>query len=625
MLQAIHDKAKGWIAYAIVGFISVPFALWGINSYFDGGKSLAAAVVNGEEIPARDVQSQLLQMRQQFGQMAASMGDDALKQLALDNAVNQALLRQKIAAEGYRASTTEVQNAITGIEAFQKDGRFDKEQYQNFLRLQRRNEAEFEQQVRQDLTQGQFREGVTATAFVTKADAERYQALRNQKRDIELFTLKAADFEATVQISDEQIAAYYEQNKNTFMTEEKVKLAYLDISQEQLSAAAPATEEALLAYYDEHAERYATPATRNASHILVSVEDPAKDAEAKARIDALSADIKAGTKTFEEAASKESDDKIAAENAGLLGDIVVGDWDPDFEKAVFAQAVNTISDPVKTAAGYEIIRVNSVADAVQKPFTEVKTQVDEDYRRKMAEDLFLDKAEKVQTIAYEKSGDLAPAAEAVGLKVAETDWVTRTKGEGIAADPKVLAAAFSDEVLKDGKNSELIQLSETQAVVVRVISQEAAAQKPLADVKAAIVQTLTQQESRKLAAAKGDELLKQVQASGWAALTAAGLAADSVEKPGLIGRTGNALAPAILGEAFAIPRPAEATKPSWGSVVLPNGDYALLALKTVEDGAATLEENAGQQYSSTVGGRELSALLKSLHDRAEIELHPENI
>lgn len=625
MLQTIHDKAKGWIAYAIVGFISIPFALFGINSYMEGGATKAAAVVNGEEVPAQEVQQELARIRQQFGQMASQLGDDSLKTMALNNVVNQVLLRQKAKEEGYRASTEDVATAIAEISVFQKDGQFDKATYESFLASQRRNQLAFEQQMRDDLTNGQFREGVQATAFATKAQMEQYQTLRNQKRELELFTVKAASFEPQVQVTDEQITKYYDEHKSQFMTEEKVKVAYIDLNLDALAKTVNVDEAGLQAFYDEHKDRYLAPETRNTSHILVAVADPAQDAEAKKKIDALYADIQAGKKSFEEAAKIDSDDKATAELAGVVGDVAIGSWDPDFEKAVFAAEVNKLSEPVKTGAGYELIRVNSIKPAVQKTYEEVKAQVEQDYRRAEADKLFMDGAEKLQTVAYEQSGDLSPAAKAVNANIQESAWLTRTKGDGVLADPKLLAAAFSDEVLKEGKNSELIQVSETQAIVLRSSSQEPAAQKPLEEVKPEITAILKAQGARQLASQKGDKLLAQAKTSGWAALDASGLGkAEAIEKPGFIQRTGSSLAPEVLAKAFTMPRPAK-DQLNWDKVVLANGDYTVISLKAVEEGANTLEENSAQIYGNVNGARELDAAMEDLRARSEIELHPENI
>lgn len=627
MLQAIHDKAKGWIAYAIVGFICIPFALWGINSYFEGGGAQPAATINGEEISSQDVQLQLSQIRQQYGRLASGLGDDQLKQMALDNVINQTLLRQKAADEGYRASGAEVFENIS--RSFQTEGQFDREQYQRFLQSQRRNQGEFENQVREDLTLRQFQSAIASTAFVPKAQAEFYQSLRKQKREVEHFTLQVADFEGKAEVTDEQIAEYYEQNKARFMTEQRVKLAYIEINQDDLAKTIEVNDEVLQQYYDENSDHYLTPESRNTSHVLITADSRTEE-EAKKLAQSLYDAIKSGARTFEDVAQKDSDDKVASENNGVVADVVMGDWGPLFQTAVFGLEVNQVSEPVKTEAGYELLRVNSITAAVQKSFADAKPQLEEDYRKTKAADLYLDKTDQVQTIAYEQSGDLAPAAKAAGLEVKSTDWVSRTKGDGIAEDPKVQDLAFSEDVLGGGKNSEPLELSGAHAVVIRVTEQEEARQKPLSDVKDEIVATLKAQEARELTAKKGEELLAALTAAGdWSVVdaeeaTEATAKTATVEKAGKIERVGSPLPPAVVSEVFAMPRPEEG-KSSWGSAVMANGDYVLIAVKAVEDGAVELDDGAKQLVNGSVSNREVSALLKALRERAEIELAPGNI
>ncbi len=627
MLQSIHDKAKGWIAYAIVGIIVVPFALTGIYDYLQGGgDKLSAAVVNGEDIPIKTVQNALLQMKQQFGGQLPEGMDEALKGNALDSVINQTLVQQKIHQGGYRASNQEVADAIAKIEVFQKDGKFDHATYENFLKMQRRSPVEFEAQVRADLSQQQLRGAVMGTAFLPKAEAEQYQALRNQQRDVEVFTLKQADFQTQAQVTDAQIAQFYEQNKASYMTDERAQLAYVELKRDDLATKVQVDEAALQSWFADNADHYAQPEEHIASHILVAVEDPAKDADAKKRIDALYAEIKAGTRTFEAIAKADSDDKIAAEKDGQMGAIVAGDWGAAFEKAVFALKAGEMSEPVKTDAGYEIIRVTAVNPAKPKTFAEARVAAEADYRKDQAEKAFLDKGELLGRLAYEQDGDLAPAAKETGLSVQQTDWMTPVQGQGIAANDKVRAAAFSEGVLK-GKNSDLLELADGSAVVIRVVNHEAPAQKPLDSVREEIRTALLAQESRKLTAKKGEELLKKLtETQAWgAALTATALGVETaVEKPGLIGRTDAKLSPELLDQAFSLPHPAEG-KPTWGSVALANGDFALLAVKTVKAGDATLGADADAIYAQSTGSREMEAFLKGLRENAKVETHPENL
>jgi len=628
MLQTIHDKAKGWVAYAIVGLITVPFALFGIEQYIGGGGKLAAAVVNGEEISVEQVQNTLREMKQQFGgQLPPGMDDAALKTAALDSVINQALIQQKIRDGGYRASDQNVADAIVAIEVFQKDGKFDQQTYDNFLKMQRRDPASFEAQVRADLTEQQLRDTAVTTAFIPKAEMERYESLRNQQRELEIFTLKMTDFQAQAQVSDQQVADYYAQNKAAFMTEEKVQIAYLELKRDDLAAKLTLDEAALQQWFEDNAERYAKPEERTVSHILVSVDDPAKDAEAKQRIDALYADIQAGKRTFEDVAKTDSDDKNTADNGGSLGAIVLADWGPEFTKAVTALAVGQMSEPVKTEAGYEIIRVTEIKPAVAQEFVTVKAAVEKDYRTEQADKAFVDAADKMQTLAYENDGDLAPIATALGLSVQQSDWATQSQGQGIVADEKIRSTAFTEEVLKSGKNSEALELADGHVVVLRVINHEAAAQKPLEVVQADIRSQLLVQASRQLTAQKGEAVLAKLNTTqAWSALTDEGVGNESgVEKLGLVARTDSKLSPEISQKAFAMNAPVEG-KSSWAGIVLSTGDYVVINVKAVKTGDATsADATSSRLYGQSLGMRELSAMLEGLRESAEIETHPENL
>lgn len=627
MLQNIHDKAKGWIAYAIVGLITIPFALFGINQYFEGGGKLSAAVVNGEEIPVQTVQNALLELKRRFGgQLPPGMDDTALKSAALDTVINQTLMQQKIRDGGYHASNQEVAAAISGIGAFQKDGRFDKQTYENVLKMQRRDPAEFEMQVRNDLSQQQLRNAVLDTAFLPKTEIEQYQSLQNQLRDVETFTLRTADFLPQVQVSDEQVAKYYEQNKASYMTDEKVKLAYLELKRGALAARLTVDDATLKSWFEENADRYVKPEERIASHILVSVTAPGQEADARKRIDALYADIRSGKRSFEEVARTDSDDKSAAEKNGLIGAVVMGDWGPLFEKTVTSLKAGEVSEPVQTEAGYEIIRINEIKPAVQKTYDEVRADVEADYRKQQADKEYTDMADKIQKLAYENGGDLAPVAKAVGLPIQQSDWISRTQGVGLGSNEKVREAAFSDEVLKSGKNSDMIELTDSDAVVVRVTDHAAAAQKPLNAVKDEIRSVLLTQEARKLVAGKGEDLLKKLAGAGsWSVLDASGLGSESaVQKAGSVGRTGSSLAPEVADTAFAMPHPVDG-KATWSSAVLGNGDYVFIALKSVTPGDVKLDGSAVTNYGQSEAIRELGAMLEALRESADIVTHPENL
>lgn len=623
MLQTIRDKAKGWVAYAIIGLISIPFALFGIQQYFEGGGSRVAATVNGEEIQAQTVNNQLLQLKQRMPQLAAAGNDDFLKQMALDSVINQVLLKQQIEEVGYRASTSEVAKTIAEIPVFQKDGKFDAKQYENMLQQQRLSAAGFEEQVRQDITQNQLQQAISSTGFVPKSSAESYQSLRNQERDVELFTLKTADFSDQVTPTDEEIQTYFDQNKDQYMTQAKVKIAYIELDRQKLADAITIEDAELETFFDENADRYTKPEERQASRILLRVDEQNKDEDVKKKAEDLYAQLNDGKLDFAEAAKTHSQDEASKDQGGSMGVVVAGDWDPALEKAIFATKANEVAEPVKTGLGYEIVRVDSIKAAEQQTLDQVKERVERDYRQDQADKSFTDQVEKVQTLAFENNGDLAPAADSVGVEVQESDWFTRGEGKGIAESAKIREIAFSEDI-EAGQNSDLIEVSDSKVAVLRSLDREAPKQKDLAEVKDTIVATLKNRGVRKMVAEKGADLLKQLNAGNdWAALETTKLGtADQVEKIGFIKRSDNKVARDVSRALFAMNHAAEG-KTVWDSVVQSNGDYVVVALKAVKAGEARTDDGTTQTLGRSLANRELAALLKALHESAEIERFPE--
>lgn len=625
MLQNIHDKAKGWVAYLIIFLISIPFALFGINSYLGGGANRVVAEVNGEEIQASVINADLVELKQQFAQVSG-FDENSLKQLALDRAVSRTLLQQEIKNQGYRASGSDVIKEIAKIPAFQKDGKFDSEQYKQVLKANRRNENIFEQQVRNDIAQNQFQRFVPATAFVPVAEAEKYQSLKNQKRTIETFSLKMNDYKSQVQINDAQVSEYYEKNKSRYMTPEQVKIAYVELKQSDFESSLSPSDEELNEYYNNNIDRYVVPEKRHASHILISIPSPEKDAEAKNKAESIATAIKAGTRSFEDAAKAESADTVSAENGGDLGVIVASDWGKAFNDTVFSLGVNDVSDVVKTAAGYEIIKLTQLEPLVQKTFEEAKNDVDKDFRSEQASEMFQNKDDELPTLAYENETDLAPVAEALHLKVKTSDWISQSQGAGIATIPQVREAAFSEEVKVSGRNSEKLDLADGHAVVLRVIDQKAASQKPLDDVKAEITAALQAQGTRKLVTEKGEALLAKLKTNqNWSALTELSLGTEEqVEKLGALTRSDSKANPQIINTAFATTKPAEG-KIEYSNVISPNGDYTVVAVTQVIAGDSKLDDNKLQEFSSYLSNREQSAMMQALREEAEITLYPENL
>lgn len=623
MLQTINDKAKGWVAYAIVIFISIPFMLFGIGSYLDGGEKVVAATVNGEEISTSALQTASLQQKQRMqsifgGSLPPQYNDRTIKQQVIDDLVNRELLRQSVDTNGYRASNAEVGESIRSMPTFQKDGKFDQTTYQQLLTANRLNPTTFERQTRDDLTLQQMTRAVSASSLVPKQEAGLYQSLVEQERAGQTYTIRADAYKAQVVPDKDKVKTFYEANTALFMTDERIKLDYLLLDQDKIAEGIEATDEQLKQNFEENATLYRTAEQRKVSHILVSVEKHGKEGAEK-RAGDLYAQLVAKEKEFDELAKTESDDTFAID----MGFIELQDMNAAFAGAAGKLNIGEISPPVLTPAGYEIIKLTETKPEIIPEFATVKDKVKKAYQTVEAGKIFIEKIEALQTTAFENDASLDPAAEAIADTIVTSDWINRADGEGIGKEAKVREAAFSLEVKTERINSSLIELSPTKALVVRLNVHEEAAPKPLAEIEKDASDAYIAAEARKLALEKGEALLADLQkTSDWKALeTIPELKTEDVQAFEKLKRSDRKLSAQIVAQTFKMNAAETEGSSAFSNVILPNGDYVVVGLNSVVNGPSEVSKGGLDSFKAEIARREQDALLKAMREQAEVVIN----
>ncbi len=632
MLQNIRDRAQGWIAWAIVILISIPFALWGIQSYLGIGGEPVAATVNGVEIAQRELDRRVQQARMELGERLGSAYDPAqfddaqLRKDVLDDMIREVLLVDTSNRLGMRVSDQEMRLQILTEPAFQTDGRFDKAMYERTLQLQGMAPAQFESQMRQRMVGTQLVRAVVASELVTAAELDAYQRLNRQKREVSYLNLPTQRFESDEPVTDEEIRGYYDANLAQFQVPEQVMLDYLVLDVEGLAGQVELDDAELQRVYDADQSRFGQPERREVRHILLTVppnaDQQAAD-EVLARIQAIRERIQGG-ESFEVVAKEVSEDPGSAGQGGSLGTIEAGIMDPAFDQAAFSLAVKEISEPVRSRFGYHLIEVVDVQPAQIKPFAEVRDELREEVARQRAEARFYDLGERLANVVYESPDSLVPAAEELGLEIQHSEWIGRDGGdEGVLAQPKVAAAAFSEDVLVERRNSDLIEPERDvlQAVVIRVADHREASTKPLDEVRDQVIAGLRTEKARKAAAdaaEAGAEALK----NGADLATVAG-EQGTVEEAGLVGRTDAKVPAAVRTLAFTLPVPAEGTA-SIGVATLDDGGAAIVRVSKVEEGEVTpASEGApapeASMLSQMMGRQAYEAMLTDMQRRAKVE------
>ncbi|VAX07258.1 Peptidyl-prolyl cis-trans isomerase PpiD [hydrothermal vent metagenome] len=630
MLQSIRDKAQGWFAWLIVALISVPFALWGIQEYLGVGAEPVVASVNERDITEREFDYNYnrfrMSLRQQLGDSYSYdlFQESKLRADVLNSMVRDELVLQAADGMGVRVGDNLVRGTIFGMPGFQVNGQFDTAAYERGLRQRSYSPAEFQEEIRQALMTDQVTRAITGSEIVTERELEEMIRLREQKRELSYLLLPAADFIQSGEIDEAEISTYYAANQGQFMAPERVRVDYIELKMDQVSEGVGADEEALKDFFEERQGEYTTLEQRRASHILIAVEGESEEAE-KAALEKLQdamERLQAG-EDFAAVAKDVSQDPGSAEQGGDLGLVEAGMMDIAFDKALFATGKGEISEPVRTDFGFHLIKVTEIIAGSEKSFEDVREEVLAAYQANEAEGIFHKYAERLVDLSYENAGTLEPAADALGLKVTTSDWLTRADADKLPGSAKAINSAFSEDVISAGNNSELIEISHDHVVVLRVHEHEMSAVRPLEQVRDDIIAALQQQQGKRLAKETGDSLLARLRQGESLEQVTSNLT-HKLEQPVSVGRSGSKLPPTITRRLFSMPRP-DGDNAVYGHAVLGNGDFALIVLHKVEDGSLAAKDEKAllslRVSQARAQGRDtLEHFMQYLHNKAEVTI-----
>ncbi|MBA1233485.1 SurA N-terminal domain-containing protein [Stutzerimonas nitrititolerans] len=614
MLQNIRDNSQGWIAKTIIGIIVVLLALTGFEAIFNSsGNARNAAEVNGEEISLDElnqaVNMQRRQLMQQLGSdFDASLFDDKLmRDSALGALIDRTLLLQGARDADFAFSQAALDQLILQTPEFAVDGVFNAARFDQVIQQMGYTRMQFRQLLEQEMLIGQLRAGISGSGFVTDQQIERFAQLERQTRDFASITV-AADSSA-VQVSDEEARQYYEANTERFRSPEQVVLEYVELNKEAYFDEVDASEEELQELYRQQIGNLAEQ--RRAAHILIEV-DGTSDAEAKAQLEEIAAQLAAGG-DFATLAKEHSDDPGSANEGGDLGYAGPGVYDPAFEDALYALKEGQVSAPVRSEFGWHLIKLLGVQSPEVPSFESMKPELERELKAQQVEQRFVEVTKELENLAFE-SADLEQPAQELGLAVKTTEPFGREGGEGIAANRQVIQAAFSDEVLMDRANSSVIELDPDTVVAVRIKQHLEPEVQAFETVRDGIFEQLQHSKAAEQARSEGEKLLATLREGGevegqWQSVEAATRGQDGV-------------APAVLQTVFRMPKP-EGESSTFSGVTLASGDYVVIRLNGVSEPDGELSAEEKQNYrrflASRSGQQDFAAYREKQHAEAKIE------
>lgn len=658
MLQKLRDKTSGWIATVILGLLTIPFAFFGMEQYlFQSNQTYAAKVSTPpswwqgapswwpasvfwehQEISTESFRSAFEQERQRQRTAQGEAFDPRQfesiesKRKTLETLVDQAVMRLAAKHSGVAVSDAQVRDTIQAIPAFQVAGKFDAQRYQLALGSQQPplSPSGFQEQVREGLEQSLLSTQVAQSAFITKAEMERLMRLLGERRDVS-FAVLPAPAPDTAPVSDADAKAWYDGHTAAYRMPEMVSIEYVDVDGSTLPVSAASDESALRARYEAEKTRFVEPEQRSTSHILVAVPagaDAATQKAAEAKAIKLTAEAKAPGADFAALAKANSDDTGSKAGGGDLGWVEKGAMVAPFEQALFAMQSGEIRGPVKTEFGYHVIKLRELKAGRQTTFEEARAELEKEQGESGRDRAFNDMTGKLVDQVLKNPTSLAPAARSVGLPVQKLGPFARGQGTGIAANPNVVRAAFSSNLVEDGTVSDPIEIAPNHSVLIRVTQHTAERAQALAQVKDRVVADVRADRARKASLADADALVAKIRGGETlaAAMASRGIAVQDVPN---VPRGAPVPDAAASQEFFQVPVPA-AGKTSPGRSVLADGRIVVFTVNKVTPGKSSDAPPAQrtqleQQVTQIGGNQDADTMLKALRKRMTVQVVEERL
>lgn len=606
MLDALRNSARGTTGKVIVGLIVITFTLFGAESIISIAGNSAPATVNGEDIS--DVEYQrLLSRRQQ--ELTSQFGAEAAAQLINSSFVTEEIIESLISQElqsqladklSFDASEGQVVQSFADIPAFQIDGEFNQDRYLNVLAASGFTHQSFVAAQKEQTALVQFQSGVANSAFVVDKAMDRYARLTAQQRDIQYKAFEADNYIDLVELSDDELRAYYAENEQQFLSEESVKVRYLMITLESLMAQQSVTDQEIQSEYDSYVAALNEENVREISHILFADGDN-RLAEAEAAL----ARVEQG-ENFADLASELSDDPGSAEFGGSLGELLPDVYvDAFYDAAIELSEVGAVSEPVETQYGVHLIRLDGLSTTEPDPLSELRDQLVADIQeRKAREELLL--VESQLSDAAFSTDEIETVADLFQTDINETDWLTRSTVEAPFDNAEALEQAFSAQVIEDGLISSVVRLEDGDLLAMQKADYAPEAVRAFDMVEEEVRTILTAQKAEQLMRSDMDQLVEsqQIQGDGW-------------ETAEAVTRSNTDLPQAVVSTAFTLAKPE-------GSAVLgvSNGEstayvVALLAVDAVEPNEQQ-RELASSTVESGIGGSQYQIIYNQARNNADI-------
>ncbi len=626
MFDFVHKRKR--VVQVIMVIATLPFLFWGIDSYRNTSGEDYVALVAGEKIHRQEfdqaLRAQQETMRETMGDSfnVTMLDDPEVRISVLEGLIQQRLLNREAARIGLAVLDFQLVEVIQDIPMFQQDGKFSNQLYKELLRNQGMDTVMFESRVRQDMMRQQVIDAYTKNGFISDTVAKNIIRLSEEKREISRVQIQPEQFLSQIKPNNDAIKSYYDSHQTKFRQPEQVRVEYLVLSVDGLAKEVQVSIDETIRYFDEHKAEFGQVEERQASHILLSAPTTASDtdkAAARAKAEELLSQIKQSPQSFADLARQYSQDAGSADKGGDLGFFGRGTMDKAFEDEIFQMEAEEIRGPVQTDFGFHIIKLSAIKAGEIVNFDEVRNQVEEKLRKQKAGKEFGEMAEEFRNMVYEQSDSLQPAAEAFRLPIQQSGWISRKEGKpSYFTNGKLLQAIFSEDSIKNKRNTESIEVTPDTLISARVLDHRPAAMRSINVVREEITKLVARQQATDRAVKEGMEKLERLQKGEKNVVEWSPTQQVSHNEP-------QGLDYEILRSIF---KTRSTGLPVYTGIINPQGGFSLIRISDVIESAPPDEKKIkvfSRQMQQLLAQEEFSSYLTAIKQRSDVTVRKERI
>ena len=608
-IQTIRNNLTGTASKVIVGIIAVTFALFFGGNYvlFDNDANVIASV-NSKKIDVFDLDLEMARvqsiLRQRFDDPDFSIEEEALRSLALNSLISDALILDFLEQNKVEVLDLSAYKLLAKNEIFQEEGNFSLGKVNTFARQNGFLPGKYVQSISEDIALNFWRVGLGASSFLTSSELNQNIKLANQTRDITFTKINKKDIEEKIKVSEEEILKFYTQNPSYFRSEEKAKLRFINISLEDLKENQLIQEEEIKSEYQAYLDSFDLVARRSASHLMINISSERTKDQALDLANQIKKKIDSGD-DFTSLVEEYSEDEGTNSTGGSLGISDGSAFPEEFEIALEQLKEGQVSNPIALEESVHLVKLTNFQAPIPDAYESRKEEIKQNLIEQAASAEYVDSLELAAELTF-TNDSLDSLSQELNLEIKTKDFFSRAEAEKPFKDTELLNLIFNDLSIKEGNLSELIEIDNQYGVIFELEDFQEEKTKDFESVKNQAKDLLT----NKLTEEKIEGLKAKLLAGLEAGSSLEDIAKENqlkVDSYKSINRDSSLFTRNVLLEIFNEPKSSIGKSYSYASML--NGDEIVFRLDKVT------------QLNTEVSAEEKDSLKNFfLEDRAETEL-----